>query len=372
MKSKSLKIALLSDVHLGHRKTPADEIIRSLKVALPDNETTSTLDAIFITGDLFDRFLNLPSEEVFEIHAFIAYLLRVCKRRDILLRVLEGTPSHDWKQSRLVENINVDAGIDADAKHVSELSIETVDRFGMTLMYIPDEWSSDNDDTYRQVLQLLADYGLEQVDFVLMHGAFGYQLPSHVNVPTHDPDRYADIARHYVFCGHVHKPSQYRNILVPGSFDRLAHGEEEVKGSWIIEVVEGGDDHLTFVENKTAKIYRSIDVSSLSQDEAFDRIETIVNDLPFGSHIRIVATGDDPVAATIEVLRKNYPNYQWSSKTSSTAKMGRDALTDLRATFQTQPITKDTIDAMVRDQLLDMGIDKDEIGGCMEALKEVT
>jgi hypothetical protein len=321
---------------------------------------------------LFDRFLNLPSEEVFEIHAFIAYLLRLCKRRDILLRVLEGTPSHDWKQSRLVESINVDANIGADAKHVSELSIETVDRFGMTLLYIPDEWSSDNDDTYHQVLQLLRDYGLEQVDFVLMHGAFDYQLPAHVNVPTHDPDRYADIARHYVFCGHVHKSSQYRNILVPGSTDRLAHGEEEPKGHWIIEVVEDGDDRLIFVENETAKIYRSIDISGLSQDEAFEVTEKEVVNLPPSSHVRVVATGDDPVAATLEVLRKNYPSYQWSSKVTSTAKVGRDTLTDLRATFQTQPITRETIGDMVRDQLSDMGLEEGDIGECMEALKEVT
>lgn len=371
MKSESLNIAVLSDVHLGHRKTPVEGTIEALKRAIPDDETSSRLDAIFITGDLFDRFLNLPNEVVFEIHAWIAHLLRVCKRRDIVLRVLEGTPSHDWKQARLVESINVHAGINADARHVTELSIETIDRFGATLLYLPDEWSSDNDDTWRQVTELLQDYGLTQVDFVLMHGAFDYQLPSHVNVPTHDPDRYASIARHYVFCGHVHKSSQYKNILVPGSTDRLAHNEEEPKGHWLLDVYENGDDRIVFVENELAKVYKTIDVSGLSQSDALETLETTIRDLPMESHVRVQATGDDPVAATLEIMRKKYPNYQWTSKTTTAAKLGRDTLVDLRATFQSKPITKDTVEDMIKEELVGMGIDEDMIGKCLPTLREV-
>lgn len=371
MTSESIRIALLSDIHLGHRKTPTEGMIDALKRAIPDDETSSLLDAIFITGDLFDRFLNLPNDVVFEIHAWIAQLLRICKRRDIVLRVLEGTPSHDWKQARLVESINTHAEINADARHVTELSIEHIDRFGISLMYLPDEWSSDNDDTWRQVSDLLADYGLSQVDFVLMHGAFDYQLPSHVNVPTHDPDRYASIARHYVLCGHVHKSSQYKNILVPGSFDRLAHGEEEAKGSWVLDVRHEGDDKIVFVENETAKVYKTIDVSHMTQSEALEALDEVVPNLPMESHLRVQATGDDPLAATLEVMRKKYPQHQWTSKTTTAAKLGNDALVDLRSTFQSTPITPDSVEGMVRDELVGMGVDQETIDRCIPTLREV-
>lgn len=372
MISKRLKIAVFSDVHLGHRKTPTVEIIRALKIAVPDKTETSDLDMIFIPGDFFDRFLNLPNDDVFEIHSYIGWLLRMCKRRDIVLRVLEGTPSHDWRQSRLVESINENAGIDADAKHVPELSIEYIERFGINILYIPDEWSSDNDDTYQQVVKQLSEHGLAQVDFTLMHGCFPYQLPAHVQVPTHDPDRYADITKHYVLCGHVHKPSRYRNIIVPGSFDRLAHNEEEAKGHWRLEVTQNGEaDQITFVENEGAKLYRTLNCTGMSQDDVLDAVEHQVRDVPNGSHLRIAATADDPAAASLDVLRRKYPMFQWTSKIESTVRMGRDTLTDLRATFQTTPITKKSIAPMIEERLKEMSVEQDEVRRALEALKEV-
>src|SRR5690606_34198135 len=147
MKSR-LRSAIFSDVHLGHRTTPTEHIIQQLKLALPTNEETSNLDIIWISGDLFDRFLPLNHPDLPLIHEYIAWLLRLCKRHDIVLRVLEGTPSHDNKQAWLVEAINADVEIGADAKHVESLSIEYIERFGIHVLYIPDEWSADNDDTW--------------------------------------------------------------------------------------------------------------------------------------------------------------------------------------------------------------------------------
>lgn len=372
MLNQALRIATFSDVHLGHRRTPTESIIANLKRDVPDTAATSDLDVIFIPGDLFDRFLTLPGTDVYEIHAWIAQLLRICKRRDIVLRVLEGTPSHDWKQSRLVESINENTGINADARHVPELSIEHHDRYGMDIMYIPDEWSSDNDDTWRQVGQLLSEHRLEQVDFVLMHGQFPYQLPPHVNVPTHDPDRYASICRHYVFCGHVHVPSRYKNIIVPGSFDRLTHGEEHPKGHWRVTVVPDGDDTVTFHENVGATLYLSVDCCHLSVDEALDSVEKVVTDLPTASHIRIEADRNDPIAASMDVLKRKYPQFNWASKLQSKAKSGKEMLQDMRAKYQTKPITERTITDMVGGRLKQMACDESTIHQCLIALGEVT
>lgn len=372
MLNQALRIATFSDVHLGHRRTPTESIINNLKRDIPDSAETADLDVIFIPGDLFDRFLSLPDSNVYEIHAWIARLLRTCKRRDIVLRVLEGTPSHDWKQSRLVESINENTGIGADARHVPELSIEHHKRFGMDLLYIPDEWSIDNDDTWSQVCQLMSEHRLEQVDFTLMHGQFPYQLPPHVNVPTHDPDRYVSITRHYVFCGHVHIPSRYKNIIVPGSYDRLSHNEEHAKGHWRVLVNPDGDDEVTFVENAGATIYRNIDCIGLTVDEAFETVDAVVGTLPDASHVRIEADKADPIAASLHVLKQKYPQFSWTSKLQSKAKSGKEMLQDMRAKYQTKPITQRTIGDLVGERLKRMACDESTISQCMKALSEVS
>jgi DNA repair exonuclease SbcCD nuclease subunit len=371
MLTRALKICLFSDVHLGHRRTPTDSIISNLKKEIPDAAESSDIDIIMITGDLFDRFLSLPNDEVFEIHSWCSHLLRMCKKRDIVLRVLEGTPSHDWKQSRLIESINNGGNIGADVKFVPTLSIEWNERFGINLLYIPDEWSHDNDDTWKQVKLLLKEHHLTEVDFVLMHGQFAYQLPPHVAAPVHDPDRYSKITKHYVFCGHVHKPSRYKNVIVPGSFDRLTHGEEEDKGSWIITVNPEGDDQVVFKANEGSTKFVSVDCTGRGIEDALMHVDLAVASLPIESHVRLRASTSDPIAASIDVLRRKYPSYHWSSKIENTAKM-KEVIQDMRAKYQTQPITPTTIDALLKAQLMTIGLDEEAVTKCLETFNEVS
>jgi predicted MPP superfamily phosphohydrolase len=102
----ALRICTISDVHLGHRKTPTYAIITELEHLVVNRFAMSQLDALFITGDLFDRLLNLPFTDVGVIHQFFIKLLTLAKQFNVKVRVLEGTPSHDWKQSRLLVHIN--------------------------------------------------------------------------------------------------------------------------------------------------------------------------------------------------------------------------------------------------------------------------
>ena len=94
----SFKFASISDIHLHHPHNTTIEIIENLdKYAFPDNVQTASLDAIFIGGDLFDRIMTLNDPDVPVVEHWMERLLRLCKKHDILLRVLEGTPSHTRK-----------------------------------------------------------------------------------------------------------------------------------------------------------------------------------------------------------------------------------------------------------------------------------
>ena len=84
---------------------------------------TQQLDIIILAGDVFDRQLQLAEDVVFEIHQWMCSFLALCKKYDITLIVLEGTPSHDWKQSEWFNQINLEYNIGADVHYAKTLDI---------------------------------------------------------------------------------------------------------------------------------------------------------------------------------------------------------------------------------------------------------
>ena len=128
-------MACVSDIHLGHRTNKATDITRKLKAAFPDNEETGKLDIIFIAGDVFDSLLTLDDNPyIAEIDLWIGNLLRVCANRDIILRVLKGTPSHDWDQSKRFEVIQSVTQVPCDLKYVDTLEVEYIDKLDINVL----------------------------------------------------------------------------------------------------------------------------------------------------------------------------------------------------------------------------------------------
>jgi hypothetical protein len=299
------------DVHLGHHRTPTEEIIAGVKKAILA-ENPKLVSCIAFQGDLFDRDLQLSAHCVTDIHEFFEWLLRYCKEHDIWLRVLEGTPSHDWKQSRLLVTLNRLLRIDCELYYAEQLEIETLPN-GMTVLYVPDEWSIDPADTHRQAVRLLESHGLAQVDFIFMHGAFEYQLPPHVPHATHSSSEWQPLARQYILCGHIHQHSHRGNILVAGSHNRLAHNEEAPKGHLRVWV-RGSRKGWAFVENAEAKVYRTIDCIGLSLEAAYDEIREIAQSTPARSYLRVKASSTDSILRGVAALRQEFPQFYWDTK----------------------------------------------------------
>lgn len=314
--------AQIGDIHVGHNRTPTIHVVSSLFQAFPDNLETAQLDAIFITGDFFDRALSLGDDQVYIIRDWITKFLHMCAKYDIVVRVLEGTPSHDWKQSRLFPHLNLLTKANCDVVHVTQLSIEYIEKLGIHVLYIPDEWRPTCEQTWEDVQNELLAHGLEQVDYVVMHGAFPHQMPKnlHGKIEMHDPDRYMSICRHYIMIGHVHRFTIHKNILAAGSVDRLAQGEEEAKGHLRVKVRENGEDEIRFVENKNAKKYVTINCDGLTEAEAHAKIMKVVNKLPKQSYVCVKCRRDDPAAATAIHLSAVMTDYYWSVKDSKVVK----------------------------------------------------
>lgn len=357
MKNSELRIAEFSDVHCGHNITKTEHILKGLRNAFPDTTETSKLNVIFIAGDFFDRQLSLPDKDVFLIRLWIAQFLRMCKRHDIIVRVLEGTPSHDWKQSNLFVHENELAEIHADVKHVTSLSIEYIERYDINVLYIPDEWRATCEETWCEVKELLYKENLSMVDYTVMHGAFHHQMPPnlHNRLQLHSAENYLSITKHYIFVGHIHLQSVYERILSAGSFDRVGHGEEKPKGHFRVVVRKDGNDEVTFIENKLAKKYITIGIEKLNATEAYDKVAKIVEKHPPASCFRIRAKKTDEGFSLLNAFKEDFPSFIWSIKESSKSNDSVN-IVDNRQSLKRMSITSDNIEKLLLDRVSNTNI----------------
>ena len=366
---RKLRIGEMGDVHLLHNKTSTDHILKNLYKAFPDNAETGELDMIIIAGDLFDRLVYYPDPNISLIRRWMFLFLHMCKRRDIVVRILEGTPSHDWKQSVHFITENEVADIGCDIKWVESLSIEHIERFGINVLYVPDEWKHETDEVWKDVCKELHEKGLSQVDFTILHGAFNYQLPSHVPVPTHIPERYMEITKYFVFGGHIHKRSQYGNILAAGSFDRLTHGEEEDKGHYRVVVDRDNVDHeIRFVVTEGAKLYKSVDCTGLPLDEALTKIDNLISTMSIDSHVRVIAEKGAPILVGFKEVTDRYRLHWLTQKTVGGEKINREAVSAIITPFTPAAITPDNIIEMVMKRVRERTDDPVLIAATQELL----
>lgn len=329
------------------------------------------LELLILAGDVFDDLGTLANENIWEVKAWIARLLRFCKKHGIILRVLEGTPSHDWKQSNLFPVINEIAEIGANIKYVKELSIEYIEPLRISVLYVPDEWGP-TDRTQSQVKDLLKAKGLEQVDLAVMHGQFPHQLPSHVSAPTHATEFYLSIVRFFIFIGHVHAYSRYDRIIAQGSHDRNGHGEEEAKGFVRFEIdLDSGEHFATFVENKGAQRYVTISCRGMDLDDTLKQIDEQVKLLPELSFVRVEADEDNPIFSNMEVLMRKWPMQTWSKIVRKEEKEQKEEIEDEELLYTPLTITCDNVDGLLMPRLVKVGLQGEQLLIAESILKEL-
>lgn len=369
----SFRFVSLGDVHLGHHQTPTAKIIENLDRYCTNDQVLKDVDMLIITGDLFDRLLHNADDSLHLINRWITRVLYRCAYLDVAIRIVEGTPSHDRGQSRFFVEQAKNAKINVDLYYATQLEIEHNERFGITILYIPDKWRPDTTETLEEVKLLMRKQGLEQVDYAIMHGAFEYQLPSIVKEPTHDSATYLSLVRYFILIGHVHLVTQLERILAAGSYDRICHGEEGPKGYYDVRVRSPDDYDIVFVENKGAKRYDTLDCTGLETKELNVKIRKAVEALPKGSAIRLRCSPHDAAAGDIDGLMKQYPQFEWTlakdrEKTKKESVLDTFMSTDME---EFVPITKDSIVGLAEQELERQGLDTVAVSNCTHRLKEL-
>lgn len=229
MTQLTLNYAVISDIHFFNRRTPTAHIVKALWAWLDMySKYLYKCNVLFIAGDTFDRFIPSHYPDIPLVNRFFYTLGKLLKGKNIKLRVLEGTATHDRKQFYTILPILEATGV--DVKYHTTVCVEDID--GTSVLYVPDNWKTDMHETYLDAQAAITAIGRTHIDIAIMHGSFEYQLPMmpHVNFCQQD---FESIVTHRIHVGHVHLPSHKGKVYAQGSFDRLSHGEPGDKGGHI-------------------------------------------------------------------------------------------------------------------------------------------
>lgn len=305
-----LNAIVFGDVHLGHRRTKTPHTLSGL-YHMFDETNLDEVDIIIIEGDLFDRGLELYFDYLPQIQIWMLWLLTLCQEHDIILRVLEGTPSHDMRQSKQFEVVLESSKLDVDFRYVDTLTVERHPK-GFDVLYVPDEWTTSHERTYVEAKLALAAEGINKVTFAVMHGNFEHQLPIS-GLPSFIRKDWEAMVVHAIFIGHIHQYSKVGKTVAAGSFDRHSHGDEATKGH-IHAILSDSGCTFTMVPNKQAKIYTTIDVTNKKVDGGLKYIERELKKVPAGSFIRLQYSKLDAYDTALFYLSETHPEYHWSEK----------------------------------------------------------
>lgn len=362
----------LGDVHLGHRLTPAWQIIRNLDRLLTA-DFIKTLDLIIITGDLFDRQLNNGDDDVNAINRWITMLMYKCAAMDTHLYIVEGTPSHDRRQSQFFVEQKINANIPVNLHYAKELEIIYNERWDAHFLFVPDKWHPSTAVTLSQVKAKMGELGISQVDFAIMHGAFSYQLPSIVEEPTHDEAEYLAIVKHQILIGHVHNMTVNDRIYAAGSFDRICHNDEIPKGMFHFEIRKDDTFTATFIENRWAKQYVTWDVHGMDTKELNYLIKERIQTLPKGSAIRLRCEPGDVANGDIDSYRREYQSHDWAITVEKATAKKNTVMESIRNFDMSEfiPITKDNILELLLYEIEQQGHSETTVERCAKRFNDL-
>jgi DNA repair exonuclease SbcCD nuclease subunit len=312
---QDIKYLVISDIHLGNKRNKTKDIANNIMSFFKDYKELKDIDIIFIAGDLYDDLVDYSQEDSIHINNLLVWLVHFCQEHGIKLRVLEGTPSHDWKQSRVIGSFVKACRPEIDYRYIDDVYIETMQVKGRTIdiLYVPDEIRSNGKQIHRYVTRVMEEKGLEQVDIAIMHGMFSYQLPNMMLPMKLSEEDFMPLVKYYIHIGHIHTPSNYGNIYAQGSFDRLRHGEEEDKGANLVTL--GEKCSIEFLVNKEAKTFISLDVRGKA-DKIVEILDDKIKHLRPDSYIRLLMSESDAEVIDLNSLKKRYCDVNIEKKIS--------------------------------------------------------
>lgn len=226
------------------------------------------IDIISIDGDTFDHKVMSGSDTAMYATMFANDIITIARDKGATVIWIEGTSSHDSKQTKLFSCYLADPTV--DVRIVQDIKFEYVK--GAKILCIPELYNI-NESVYNEVLHNSGTY-----DSCFMHGTikgavYGDNVGNGRLFTIEDFDK----CRGPIFSGHIHKPGCFnKHFYYSGTPIRYKHGEEEPKGFIVaIHDLQSGLYQTEFKEIYSFK-YRTINFDKLLSEDPKDIIEYIL------------------------------------------------------------------------------------------------
>jgi hypothetical protein len=161
---------------------------------------------------------------------------------------------------------------------------------------------------------------------------------------SHDESLYLDIVKYYIHIGHIHTPSIFDRILAQGSFDRLAHNEEEDKGGIFVKLIKDHESEFIFVRNKHAMLFKTYTYTDTDIEAILNDVDKKIYKLPMGSSVRCIVPKEVYLNKSIRAIREKYLGYNIKVETSNKEDVSNTSdLLTVKNIEESFHITKDNI-----------------------------
>ena len=250
---------VVGDIHFGYY--PPDLLYKEFQLII-DAIYEYKPDCVVIAGDYYDTKLSMASaHSVYSVKAF-SDLIKVCEDKDIKVRQIKGTNSHD-PENQLKNLAQIANSSQCDYKLI--LTVDEEEIFpGFNILYIPEEYMEDSKEYYKE-------YFNKKYQLVFGHGMFEETNFSSKNkyktmkkYPVFNSKEMEEVCEGPIVFGHIHTAQRIRNrIQYTGSLVRSRFGEEEAKGFYIVEFDDvTKESEFEFIENELTMKYDTIEIKS--------------------------------------------------------------------------------------------------------------
>lgn len=238
----SFRVVFLTDIHFGASHLDSNELKCKLEEFLYP-VLRSGIDVLVIGGDFFDNAIVLDTTTAKRSIECLKDFIQLSVEYNFAIRAIRGTYTHDRNQLGIITSLATNRSfrkecVKPDVKYFDDIAVDVVK--GYSFLFMPDNLPYRNlSEACAKARFEIEERNLAQADFMVGHGYFKHVLPDVIKDCTeaYTEEMVRPLVKRCVMMGHVHTSSVYDDfIYYGGSFDRMAHGEEETKGFFTFTV----------------------------------------------------------------------------------------------------------------------------------------
>lgn len=300
-----------ADWHLGHNKVATSSIVNNIRKYLLPSLTDKMI--FFIAGDTFDSVISMNSHDASEVIDLFVDIFTICSEKDITVRVLQGTYSHDRNQIRMLSTVHTKGGFICDFRTIEKISVETVK--DTTILYLPDDLPfTSKRKLFTHISNMMMTEGISTVDYAVVHGEFDIASQKFMTPHTYTINDFKFVTKN-ILAGHIHTPMHRGKLIYSGSIERLRHNEEHHKGYWVCR-----DSRWSFVRNDDATMFLTYSIRSDDVDGVFSEIKQVLSRSYKGGkgYLRLRFPDISMRNAVRTIMRNEYPDIQLTFEKNAT------------------------------------------------------